>query len=170
MVYVTKDDANATRSLQKILEWASSAVDMSYNQPSRKTLIIVMNMLRDVPPSGHAMGDEENEMLYLYGHHDVVWKSSDVLGRFVDKYNKLVKLYDRVMDNKKLYSVLFNEVNCCSIPDRRGKDVLMASDRAERIYRHFQALHVKVEAPGQEEQLQRVRRFAERNVPTLTHI
>ena len=47
IVYVTKDD-NLMNSMQKILEWAASAVDKSYNQPARKTLIIVKNKEQDL--------------------------------------------------------------------------------------------------------------------------
>lgn len=168
IVYVTKDD-NIMNSMQKILEWASSAVDKSYNQPTRKTLIIVKNKEQDISQNGQAMSDEEFQNLCLHKHSVVLWKNSAVLRKFVDKHNKLVKPEERIEDNRKLYSVLFHRIHCCYIADR-GKDASISLERAQLIYQHFQNLRRQIQEAAKEEQLLRATTFAEHNVPAMAHI
>jgi len=168
IVYVTRDD-NLMSSMQKILEWASSAVDKSYNQPARKTLIIIKNMERELSKRGETMTDKEFEDLYLHKHRDVLWKNSAVLRKFVEKHNKLVYPEDRIEDNKKLYNVLFHRIHCCYIPDR-GEEASIPPERAELVYRHFEKLRRKIQDAAEEEQLLRATSFAEHNVPAMTHI
>ena len=165
IVYVTKGD-NIMYNLQKILEWAASAVDKSYNQPTRKTLIIVRNMERDLLA---AESDVDFEELYLYKNQALLWRGSEVLSAFVEKHNNLVRPEDRIEDNRKLYGALFHRIRCCYIPDR-GEAAAMSPKRAELVFKHFEALREQIEAAGVEEQVLRAKSFAEHNVPTLTHI
>jgi len=168
VVYVTRDD-NIMNSMQKILEWASSAVDKSYNQPAQKTLIIVKNKERDISQNGQSMSDEEFQDLCLHKHSAVLWKNSAVLRKFVEKHNKLVDPEERIEDNRKLYSVLFHRIHCCYIPDR-GVGPLISPERAELVYRHFQRLRHRIQDAAEEEQFLRATTFAEHNVPAMTHI
>jgi hypothetical protein len=44
VVFVTKEDQRLQEDMQRVLEWAVSAVDKSVNHLAQKTLIIVRNM------------------------------------------------------------------------------------------------------------------------------
>ncbi|KAK3377268.1 hypothetical protein B0T24DRAFT_666036 [Lasiosphaeria ovina] len=173
IVYITQGD-NIMHNLQKILEWAAAAVDKSYNQPTRKTLIIVRNKERDFLEAeeidGEApMTDDQLEQLYLYSHAEVLWKGSTVLTEFVRKHNALVRPEDRIEDNAQLYAVLFHRIRVCWIPDR-GERGAASPARVERVYRHFRGLRAHIEAAAVEEQTLRARSFAQYNVPALAHI
>ncbi|KAK0612242.1 hypothetical protein B0T14DRAFT_440796 [Immersiella caudata] len=166
IVYVTKGD-NIMHNLQKILEWAASAVDKSYNQPTRKTLIIVRNMERELV--GESVSEADFENLYLYRNREVLWKGSEILTTFVAKHNRHVRPEDRIEDNEKLYGALFHKIRCCYIPDR-GEAGTMSPERAELVFKHFETLRGVIEDASAEEQMLRARNFAEHNVPTMTHI
>ncbi|KAK0741429.1 hypothetical protein B0T18DRAFT_331380 [Schizothecium vesticola] len=168
IVYVTKDD-NLMNSMQKILEWAASAVDKSYNQPARKTLIIVKNKEQDLSQNGVRITGEALEKLYLHQHQDVLWNNSLVLREFVRKHNDHVKAEHRIEDNRKLYSVLFHQIHCCYIPDR-GEEAAISPERAKLVYQHFEDLRHRIQKAAEEEQGLRAMSFAEYNVPAMTRI
>ncbi len=168
IVYVTKSDQTIQADLTQVLEWASAAVDKSYNQPSRKTLIIVRNM--EKAPFDSQTGsysNEDLERLYLrnFGSKKL-WHDSPILSDFVKKHNLMVD--DRIQDNDQLYKALFHEIRCCFIPDKGESDASPA--RAAEVFAHFKALRRQIEFAAEEERRLKSRGFAQYNVPTMSYI
>ncbi|KAK1750124.1 hypothetical protein QBC47DRAFT_407352 [Echria macrotheca] len=170
VVYVTKDD-NIMNSLQRILEWAASAMEKSYNQPARKTLIIVRNKEEKISQEGANMTDQAFKELYLHRHRDVLWRNSAVLRSFVEGHNAIVNPEERIEDNQKLYEVLFHKMHCCYIPDRGAPASLLGlPERANTVYQKLQALRAKIKGAAEEEQGLRATSFSEYNAPAMAHI
>jgi hypothetical protein len=167
IVFVTKSDQTIKVDLIRVLEWASTAVRKSYNQPSRKTLIIVRNMERTSSESGY--GGETLEGLYLRNFGDQkLWADSPVLKSFVEEHNLLVRPELIIQDNEQLYNALFQKIRCCYIPDKGVHGV--SPERAQEVFTHFKALRDQIKVAAEEEQRLRSREFAQYNVPTLSHI
>lgn len=162
IVYVTKSDTTIKVDLTKVLEWASAAVDKSYNQPSRKTLIIVRNMERDdIKP-------EELREQYLNKFQEPLWKDSPILKNFVDRHNKLVRPESKIEENQHLYDALFQKICCCYIPD---KDLSKeGSNQLQLVLDHFRSLRKLIETAATEEQKLRSKAHAQYNVPGTSHI
>jgi hypothetical protein len=167
VVFVTKSDQTIKVDLIRVLEWASTAVRKSYNQPSRKTLIIVRNMERASSESGYSA--ETLERLYLRNFGDQkLWDDSPVLKSFVEEHNLLVRPELVIQDNEQLYDALFQKIRCCYIPDKGLHGV--SPGRAQEVFKHFKALRHQIKIAAEEEQRLRAREFAQYNVPTLSHI
>jgi hypothetical protein len=167
VVFVTKSDQTIKVDLIRVLEWASTAVRKSYNQQSRKTLIIVRNMERASSESEYST--ETLERLYLRSFGDQkLWDDSPVLKSFVEEHNLLVRPELVIQDNDQLYDALFQKIRCCYIPDKGLHSV--APERAQEVFNHFKALRHQITIAAEEEQRLRSREFAQYNVPTLSHI
>jgi len=167
IVFVTKSDQTIKVDLTRVLEWASTAVRKSYNQPSRKTLIIVRNMERASSESGYST--ETLERLYLRSFGDQkLWDDSPILKSFVDEHNLLVRPELVIQDNEQLYNALFQKIRCCYIPDKGLQGV--SPERAQDVFDHFKALRDQIKIAAEEEQRLRSREYAQYNVPTLSHI
>lgn len=133
VVFITRSDQTIKVDLIRVLDWASTAVRKSYNQPSRKTLIIVRNMER---AGSGAYSAETLERLYLrnFGGQKL-WADSPILKSFVEAHNRLVNPEKAIEDNEHLYNALFQKIKCCYIPDKGLVDV--ASERAQEVYKPF---------------------------------
>jgi len=167
VVFVTKSDQTIKVDLIRVLEWASTAVRKSYNQPSRKTLIIVRNMERESSESDNSA--RTLERLYLRNFGDQrLWEDSPILKSFVQEHNLLVQPELIIQDNEQLYNALFHKIRCCYIPDKGLHGV--TPERAHEVYSHFKALRDHIKAAADQEQRLRSREFAQYNVPTLSHI
>jgi hypothetical protein len=167
IVFVTKSDQTIKVDLTRVLEWASTAVRKSYNQPSRKTLIIVRNMERASSESTYSA--ETLERLYLRNFGDQkLWADSPILKSFVEEHNLLVRPELIIQDNEQLYNALFQKIRCCYIPDKGLHGV--SPERAQEVYKHFNALRDQIKIAADEEQRLKSREFAQYNVPTLSHI
>jgi len=167
IVYVTKSDQTIEKDLTRVLEWASAAVDKSYNQPSRKTLIIVRNKeTRQFETGGSAYSNDDLEKLYLR-RNKKLWEKSKVLRSFVTRHNHLV-LEDRIHNNEDLYRVLFHNIKCCYIPSRGEMDASLERPRA--VFKHLQELRDQIDAAVKEERRLKARGFALYDVPTTNHI
>jgi hypothetical protein len=168
IVFVTKSDQTNTPDLIRVLEWASAAVRKSYNQPSRKTLIIVRNMERKSLES-NAYTAEVLERLYLRNFGDQkLWAKSPILKSFVEDHNRVVRHELRIGDNEQLYNALFQKIKCCYIPDKDASDA--SAERAREVYNHVTVLRDQIEYAAEEERRLRSRGFAQYNVPMLSHI
>jgi hypothetical protein len=169
VVFVTKSDQTIKVDLTRVLEWTSTAVRKSYNQPSRKTLIIVRNMERASSESGYTT--ETLERLYLRNFGDQkLWDegNSPILQGFVEEHNRLVCPELVIQDNDQLYDALFQRITCCYIPDKGLQEV--SPERAQDVFNHCQALRDQIKIAAKEEQRLRSGEFAQYNVPTLSHI
>jgi hypothetical protein len=167
IVFVTTSDQTIKADLIRVLEWASTAVRKSYNQSSRKTLIIVRNMER---ASSESKYDPETlERLYLrnFGGQKL-WTDSPILSSFVEEHNVLASPELIIQDNDGLYNALFQKIKCCFIPDRGLHGVFPKS--AQDMYQHFNALRNHIKVAAEEEQRLRSREFSQYNVPAMSHI
>jgi len=171
VVYVTKSDNAIKDDLTSILEWASAAVDKSYNQSSRKTLIIVRNMeTRQFEMADGAYSNADLETLYLRNPHwknKKLWEKSDILRAFVTRHNQMVP-GDRIHNNDDLYRVLFHDIKCCYIPSRGEMDSSL--ERPKEVFGKLQELRDQIDAAVKEERRLKARGFALYDVPTMNHI
>jgi hypothetical protein len=169
IVYITKSDSTFEPDLIQVLEWASAAVDKSYNQPSQKTLIIVRNIETTCFQPGVDFTAEKLETLFLRNYGDkLLWEQSEILNDFVTKHNQTAGVGKRIQDNDQLYKALFHNIQCCFIPDKGQADA--ASSRAEMVFEHLKQLRAKIITAVNEERRLKAEGFALYNVPTMNHI
>ncbi|KAF2192481.1 hypothetical protein K469DRAFT_745903 [Zopfia rhizophila CBS 207.26] len=162
VVFVTNDDNLMENSITSILEWAAAAVLNSMNHPSRKTLIIVRNMANDHRPELY--DDKVLQGVYLK-HEPRVWKGSKELQKFVTDYNSKQDLTECIYENKDLYKVLFSDIVCCCIPNKKDVD-----SQPEELLRQYQHLRGRIDDASRRAQLLRQKGWTQYNVPTFSHI
>ncbi|PVH79158.1 hypothetical protein DL98DRAFT_632761 [Cadophora sp. DSE1049] len=173
IVYVTTHDQTFRPDLIRVLEWASAAVKKSYNQPSRKTLIIVRNKEDSEVPYTNAM----LEKTYLHSLDGKLWdgpRASPVLKAFVKDHNRTVQQRHHIESNRDLYDALFQDIRCCSIPH---KDVVIKtgqlSERLPRpveVYNSLKELRNVLELAADKGRRERSGTFAHYNVAMFNHI
>jgi hypothetical protein len=163
IVFVTKEDQRIQYELTRVLEWASTAILKSVNNPSRKTLIIVRNM-----PSFHepAFYDKENLKEVYLRFNTMLWEDSPILKEFIEGYNRKEEKFDRqITSNRRLYEVLFYEIKCCYIP--HSKEVM---GQSRELFAQYKSLRSLIELSVRDSNMLRERSFMQYNVPALSHI
>ncbi|KAH7419435.1 hypothetical protein BKA64DRAFT_699467 [Cadophora sp. MPI-SDFR-AT-0126] len=166
IVFVTKGDQTIKPDLIRVLEWASAAVKKSYNQPSRKTLIIARNM----ETTTEAYTNESLKQKYLYSFGtEKLWADSTILNSFVEDHNRFVHPHSAIWDNDQLYKALFQDIKCCYVP-HKGLDSNASPERSTDMFEHLKALRKQIEYSVNDERRIRSRGFSHYNVPALNHI
>jgi hypothetical protein len=162
VVLVMDGDTKFFPTMQRLVEWAASAVYRSVNHLAQKTLIIVRNMAK--------LDDEE-----LYSAEDLkkrllnkelpkFWETSPLLKNFVDDFNSKQNAYDRkIIDNNDLLDKFFSEVRACNVPDTRTAPL-------EKAFKQYQDLRHQIVDASQSSQRLRSKNWMQYNVPMLSHI
>ena len=147
--------------LQRLMEWAASAVHSSVNQAVHKTLIIVRNM-----PEFHSpvfYNSDELKKLLLKNLRPL-WESSTILRDFKRKHDAMFQFDDqKIHTNEDLFSKFFKSCKACYIPSSSKAPV-------EDIYKQYQSLRGQIDRASEASQEGRKRSWTQYNVPTLTHL
>jgi len=173
IVYVTTHDQTFRPDLIRVLEWASAAVKKSYNQPSRKTLIIVRNKEDSEVPYTNEM----LERTYLHSLGGNLWegsRASAVLKAFVKDHNRTVQQRHHIETNEGLFNALFQDIRCCSIPH---KDVIIKAgqlsgrpSRPVEVHNSLTELRRVLVSAADKGRRKRSGTFAHYNVAMFNHI
>lgn len=161
VVFVTNDDQRLEEYMQRLLEWAASAVDKSVNHLAQKTLVIVRNMT-----SLHTtkLYDEDILKHSIFDNLGPLWKSSEHLKNFRDTYNRKHTLSQRgIHSNSDFFAVFFQKVDVCYIPDK---------DKApmDQIFGQYQRLRKQIVRASEAGQEVRSKSWTQYNIPTLSHL
>ena len=161
VVFVTKNDTTLQVEMERVLEWASSAVFKSVNQAARRSLIIVRNMAGF--HDSH-LYDKEVLKSSLLGNLKPFWEGSAELARFRHEYNKSQHRYDlKIHDNRDLFQLFFQEISVCYIPDK-------ARAENDDVFEQYRELRRLIVHASHESQIRKARSLMQHNVPTLTHV
>jgi hypothetical protein len=161
VVFVAKEDSSLQVELQKLLEWAASAVYNSVNRVAQKTLIIVRNMPLAHDPDLYFGDTLKQGMFDNLGH---LWTGSGALSNFVEEYNRMHRRHGRrIRDNGDLFGVFFKNISACYIPDK-------ARAPSTEIYRQYRELRRQIDAASRDGQIAREKAWMQYNVPALAHI
>ena len=161
VVFVTKEDQRFQEDMQRVLEWAASAVDKSVNHLAQKTLIIVRHMANQ-----HVTQFYDGQFLKdsIFEHLSPVWEGSVALAEFRKKYNTKHRLQQRnILSNSDFFEVFFQEVHACYIPDKDKAPM----DQIFQQYRELRKQIVRASETGQEI---RSKSWTQYNIPTLSHL
>jgi hypothetical protein len=161
VVLVMRDDTEFLPTMQRLLEWAASAVYRSVNYLAQKTLVIVRNMALF-----HHEGLYDPKILWesLFGNLGDLWEDSTLLQKFRNGFNRKQTMSGhKIHTNADLFAKFFSEVRVCNIPDT-GKAP------AHEVYDQYQYLRHQIVAASQRSQELRSRNWQQYNVPMLSHI
>ncbi|KAH0565196.1 hypothetical protein GP486_001412 [Trichoglossum hirsutum] len=161
VVFVTKEDQRLQDDMRKLMEWAASAVDKSVNHLAQKTLIIVRNMA-----SRHATEFYDGQFLKKSTFDSLanLWDGSPALSEWRKEYNKKHSLWQRqIFTNDNLFSVFFQKVEVCYIPDK-------AKAPTDQIFQQYRGLREQIVQASQAAQEIRSRSWTQYNIPTLSHL
>jgi hypothetical protein len=161
VVFVTKEDQRLQDDMQRLMEWAASALDKSINHLAQKTLIIVRNMA-----GRHATEFYDRQFLKksTFGGLAALWEGSPALSEWRKEYNQKHSLWQRqISTNENLFSVFFQKVEFCYIPDK-------AKAPTDQIFQQYRALREQIVQASQAAQEIRSRSWTQYNVPTLSYL
>ncbi|KAM0716770.1 hypothetical protein Q7P37_008215 [Cladosporium fusiforme] len=161
-VYVTSSDQSLYNQMQRLLEWASDAVNQAFGAPSHKTLIIVRHMTR---LHNSAFYDTEQLRRSFLDRLSPLWRGSPQLEKFIDAYNERPSLRNdqKILDNDALFREFFKTIHVLYVPDRERAPT-------EELFRQYRALRAQIFDASQQAQLGRAQAWMQWNVPTLSHI
>lgn len=163
IIFVTKNDTTFFLEMQRVLEWAASAVYKAINQNAQKTLIVVRNM-----------AGMHREELYDEGilKESFFWNLNDLcigsktLTRLREVHNsKHTRTSEQISNNKDLFRTLFKSVRACYIPNKDNVDVNTID-----VFNQYRKLRGQIEHASQEGQDARSRGWMQYNVPSLALI
>jgi hypothetical protein len=161
VVFVTKEDQRFQEDMQRLLEWAASAVDKSVNHLAQKTLIIVRNMANH-----HATEFYDGQFLKksIFKNLKPLWEGSMALADFRTKYNNKHRLLQRhIHSNNDFFAVFFQEVYVCYIPDK-------AKAPMNQIFQQYRELRKQIVQASEAGQEVRSKSWTQYNIPTLSHL
>jgi hypothetical protein len=161
VVFVMKEDPLLQNDMQRLMEWAASAVDKSVNHLAQKTLIIVRNMA-----SWHATEFYDGQFLKksIFDSLANLWEGSRALSEWRKEYNKRQSLWQRqIFTNDDLFSVFFQKVEVCYIPDK-------AKAPTDQIFQQYRGLREQIIRASQAAQETRSRSWTQYNIPTLSYL
>jgi hypothetical protein len=164
IVFITNNPKAKGEEFPKVLEWAAGALSNSFNQPSRKTLIIVCNKFRPNPDEG-AMTSERLKLDFYQAQKECLWKTSDILREFVKRHNAVATLRRLINTNNDLYHELFQNIHFCSIID---KDLGTAYNKDEELLSQYKQLKVIIDLAVAEEREIREKALIQYNVEELS--
>lgn len=161
VVIIMSGDSELFPDMQRLVEWAASAVYQSVNHLAQKTLIIVRNM-----------ANFDHEDLYsaeklkesLLTNLAPLWKGSPLLENFRNDFNSKQNANEhKIHDNNGLLCKFFSEVRACNIPNTRTAPL-------HKTFEQYQDLRHQIVDASQRSQLLRSRNWMQYNVPMLSHI
>lgn len=161
VVFVMTGDTELYPSMQKLLEWAASAVHRSVNHLPHKTLVIVRNM---AVLHKKELYNEKTLRSSLLLNLAPLWDGSPILTSFRKSFNDKHHVdSQKIDDNDDILHKFFSDVRYCYIPDT-------SKAPPDQIFERYQALRNQIVDASQESQRLRARAWMQYNVPTLSHI
>lgn len=161
IVFVTNNEQQLHGDIQRLLEWAASAVHKSINHLPRKTLIIVRNM-----PARHNPDYYEEAFLKrsLFGSMDNIWTTSKELKAFKQHHDNESEVREgEIHSNERFLKIFFQSVEVCYIPNKG----FATSPDVIRQYRSLRERIVQAVAAGQHARSVSWTRY---DVPSLSHL
>lgn len=161
VVLVMKNDTEFHPTIQRLLEWAASAVYRSINYLAQRTLVIVRNM---AVLNHESLNDPQILRRSLFGNLGDIWEDSQLLQKFRHDFNKKQTVHGhKIHTNDDMFAKFFSQVIFCNIPDT-GKAP------AHEVYDQYQYLRHQIVSASQKSQDLRSRNWQQYNVRMLSHI
>ena len=161
IVFVTNHDQQLHKDMQRLLEWAASAVHKAINHLPRKTLIIVQNM-----PARHETEyySETFHKRSLLGSMDNIWETSKVLDAFKKRHDKQsLSREGEIHSNEKFLKIFFQSVEVCYIPNK-------GFATAAEVVRQYHILRKHITHAVEAGQQARSLSWTRYDVPSLSHL
>lgn len=161
-VYVTSSDQSLFNQMQRLLEWASDAVNQAFGAPSHKTLIIVRHMTRLHNP---AFYDTEQLRRSFIDKLSNLWNGSPQLEKYIAEYNKKPYLRNdqKIQKNTALFREFFKSIHVVYVPDHRQAPT-------DELFKQYRSLRAQIFSASQQAQAGRAQAWMQWNVSTLSHI
>lgn len=161
-VYVTSSDQSLFSQMQRLLEWASDAVNQAFGAPSHKTLIIVRHMTR---LHNSAFYDTEQLRMSFLDKLTDLSHGSTQLKDFINAYNERPYLRNdqKIRNNDALFREFFKAIHVVYVPDRKQAPT-------NELFRQYQSLRAQIYNASQQAQIGRAQAWMQWNVQTLSHI
>ncbi|KAL2065945.1 hypothetical protein VTL71DRAFT_3615 [Oculimacula yallundae] len=166
IVLIMSSDGEFFTDMQRLAEWAASAIHRSVNHLAKKTLIIVRNKATVDYETFFKADELKENLLDSLSRSDAtpLWKGSPLLQSFRDDFNSKQNKDERqIHDNFDLLKRFFADIRACNIPDSRTTPL----DTTFRQYRDLRSQIV--DASGRSQSL-RAKNWMQYNVPILSHI
>ncbi|KAH0542304.1 hypothetical protein FGG08_003331 [Glutinoglossum americanum] len=160
VVFVMSGDTKLYPEMQKLAEWAASALYRSINHVAQKTLVIVRNMAGLHTTDLYSADTMKSS---LFGNLGNLWEGSKILKTFRTNFNRDQPETHWIHDNDGLLNKLFSKVHFCYIPDA-------AKAPSSEVFGQYQILRRQIVTASQESQKLRSRAWMQYNVPMLSHI
>jgi energy-coupling factor transporter ATP-binding protein EcfA2 len=132
VVFVINEEQKMKREMQRLLEWAVSAVKTSRSRSSPRTLLVVRNGPRNHHDSFYDDIDLKDEMFHDFGD---IWDDSRVLSEYKEDHDlKCILNEDKIYDNDQYFKLFFRETKICYIPS------IQNGQPPDRIYQQYSLL------------------------------
>ena len=161
VVFVTREDQKLNSDMQRLLEWAASAVEKSMGRRSQKTLIVVRNGPQLHDKALYEDGRRQDSIFKSVTGR--IWEHSEELTAIKEKREKLDWMQDEIHDNEAFFKIFFQETMTCYIP---------RSDKAppDEIYGQYQQLRGLIETGSKASQRVRRTDWTRYDVSTMSHL
>lgn len=161
VVFVVNEDQKMKREMQRLLEWAVSAVKSSVNRNSPKTLLVVRNAPRMHDDNFYDDTDLKNDMFRHFGQ---VWDDSKILTDYKGAHDdKCTRWGDKIHNNEDYFGLFFRQTTICYIPSTQNA----SATRLYGQYRHLRQVVVDGVLIGQQVRSNSWTRY---DVPSMTHL
>lgn len=161
IVFVTNEDQKLHNDMQRLLEWAASAVEKSVGRKSQKTLIVVRNGPRLLHDKEFYDGDKLKKT--LFGSFGNIWEHSQILTDLKRRHDNVELMENEIHDNDDFFRIFFQATKMCYIP---------LSDKAppDEIYLQYQKLRTLIVDGTKAGQRVRSTSWTLYDVPTMSHL
>ncbi|OCT45695.1 hypothetical protein CLCR_01405 [Cladophialophora carrionii] len=158
VVFVINEEQKMKREMQRLLEWAVSAVKTSRSRSSPRTLLVVRNGPRSHHDSFYDDVDLKNEMFHDFGD---IWDDSRILTDYkVDHNLKCSRNEDKIYDNDQYFRLFFRETTICYIPS------IQSGQSPDRMYHQYSHLRRLIVSGVQAAQKARSKSYFRHDVPS----
>ncbi|OQU96994.1 hypothetical protein CLAIMM_02999 [Cladophialophora immunda] len=139
VVFVVNQPQKMKREMQRLLEWAVSAVRTSVRRSSPRTLLVVLNAPKEHHDSFYEDVDLNHERFQDFGE---IWDDSRILKEYKNEHDQNCKwMEDRIHDNDQYFGLFFRETKICYIPSI-GLQKRQPPDGVYKQYSHLRKLIV----------------------------
>lgn len=161
VVFVVNEDQKMKSEMQRLLEWAISAVKKTFSRNSPKTLIVV----RNAPNSHNEQYYDEMDLRHeMFDHFGNIWDDSSVLTDYKAMHDDQCRRFeDRIHDNYKYFGLFFGETKICYIPSKHNAP-------PSRIYDQYLKLRKLISEGTTKGQRVRSNSWTRYTVPSMAHL
>lgn len=166
IVLIMSSDGEFFTDMQRLVEWAASAIHRSVNHLAKKTLIIVRNKATVDYETFFEAEELKQNLLDSLSRYDAtpLWKGSPLLQNFRDDFNSKQNKDERqIHDNYDLLKRFFVDIRACNIPDSRTTPL-------DKTFRQYLDLRSQIVDASSRSQFLRAKNWMQYNVHILSHI